>query len=46
MLNKISVSRAVLLLQCSRQGWMTIRNDFDWLISPVTEGSSLGYGKS
>jgi len=39
---KISVSRAVLLLQCSRQGWMTIRNDFDWLTTPIAEAQALG----
>ena len=41
-MDKISVTRAVSLLQCSRQGWMTLREDFDWLSLPSSEAQALG----
>ncbi len=41
-LEKISVTRAVSLLQCVRQGWMTIRDDYDWLTLPSPEAQALG----
>lgn len=41
-LERISVTRAVSLLQCSRQGWMATRDDFNWLTVPSPEAQVLG----
>ena len=42
MQNNISVTRAVLLLQCSRQGWMDSHTEFDWMALPIAEAQALG----
>lgn len=41
-MKKISVTRAVQLLQCARKGSMMDRNEFDWLTLPTAEAQSLG----